>query len=432
MSEIIVPSSLAIICQILDNYKPRNFEIVLWNGSILPAESGETKTFTLYINHPRVVKDMFLNPTMLSLGEAYLNQGFDITGDFDAAFQLAEYLANCRLPILKRLFFQLRFLTTPKNCHLLNGRKPLELDGGLGSPKRARLAVNFHYDIPNTFWTLLLDEYMQYTCGYFQSPTDALEKAQESKINYICRKLNLKPGERMLDLGCGWGGLLIYCAKFYGTNIVGVTLGKHQAEFARVRVKELGLDSQCKVVMMDFREIRSLGKFDKIAGIGILEHIGNSNLREYFSAVWDCLNPGGLFLNQAISSNPQKPLPGTFEFMDKYVFPDTRLISIGQLLAASENIGFEVIDVESLGNHYELTLVKWLERIRVNRNDICGLLNESTYRAFEISFEGAKRYFKLGHLNIYQTLWGKFDGKLPQTPLTRNHLYNKNLHESLL
>jgi len=238
--------------------------------------------------------------------------------------------------------------------------------------------VTYHYDVSNDFYALWLDQRMVYSCAYFQHRNADLESAQENKLDYICRKLRLHPGQRLLDIGCGWGGLVIYAAQHYGVEALGITLSRPQADLASARIAEAGLSERCRVIVRDYREVDEPGSVDALVSVGMFEHVGMALLPEYFARAWRLLKPGGVFLNHGIASCPTvKPLRGR-TFSNTYVFPDGELEPINVTLHAAEEAGFEVRDVESLREHYNLTLRHWVQRLKAHHEQALQYMDEPT------------------------------------------------------
>jgi cyclopropane-fatty-acyl-phospholipid synthase len=216
----------------------------------------------------------------LALSESYLHGDFDVTGDLLAVFPVAEYLTEKQLTAAQKLRLGALLLGMPPTNG--GGNSTPEVRGRLHSKSRDRQAVGFHYDVSNDFYQLWLDSRMVYSCAYFESAADSIEKAQEQKLDYICRKLRLRPGERLLDIGCGWGGLIIHAARNYGVHATGITLSHMQLELARQRIHDAGFSSSCNALLLDYRDAAQLGTFDKLVSVGMVEHVGESNLPEYF------------------------------------------------------------------------------------------------------------------------------------------------------
>ncbi|WP_309571460.1 cyclopropane-fatty-acyl-phospholipid synthase family protein, partial [Deinococcus sp.] len=271
---------------------------------------------------------------------------------------------------------------------------------------------------------------MVYSCAYFPTGTETLDQAQDAKLEYICRKLRLKPGERVLDIGCGWGGLAIYAAQRYGVQVLGVTLSEAQLHEGRQRVKDAGLEHLVTLELRDYRDVLAgnEGTFDKIASVGMAEHVGTKNLPTYFRTAYAALNPGGLVMNHAIGSPPQpKKLPSWVEggnFAGKYVFPDGELQPIWETLKCASEAGFEARDVENLREHYALTLRHWAENLESHAAEARATLGEQRYRLWRLYLNACVPAFERGNLHLYQSLLAKPDAERQvNVPLSRADLY---------
>jgi cyclopropane-fatty-acyl-phospholipid synthase len=320
-----------------------------------------------------------------------------------------------------------------------------ESNGGRSRPVLSRLglrhtrtrdaaAVRFHYDVGNAFYALWLDQRMVYSCGYFPTGTEDLDAAQEAKLDYICRKLRLRPGERLLDIGCGWGGLVQLAAERYGVEALGVTLSEPQAALARERIAAAGLADRCRVEVRDYRELPRDAQFDKIVSVGMFEHVGRPRLLTYFKTAYRLLQPGGLFLNHGIATGPASrngmmsaPLrllwqPGAFVWT--YVFPDGELVSPADAIQYAELAGFETRDVENLREHYTLTLRQWVRRLEARHEEAVQLVGEATYRVWRLYMAASAHTFAVGGNALIQALFSKShaDGS-SELPLTRADLY---------
>jgi len=419
----IAPPCLVFLQEVLGNFHPRDFSFRLWDGSVWDAEPGEPSRFTMVLRNPGVLRTMFWSPSELALGEAYLNNDLDIEGDIGSAFYLADRLVHRRLGLAERLRFARLLLALPSSGRHRGARPRERLLGPLHSMGRDRQAVAYHYDMSNAFYSLWLDERMVYSCAYFTDPGDNLDTAQERKLDYLCRKLRLRRGERVLDIGCGWGGLVIHAAKNYGVEAHGITLSRPQADLANERIRQAGLSDRCRVDVRDYREILAPESYDKLVSVGMFEHVGESRLQEYFQRAFRLLRPGGVFLNHGIACNPGfPPIPGP-SFSDYYIFPDGELLPLGTTLHRAEASGFEVRDVESLRDHYVLTLRHWVRRLDARREEACTVTDEKTYRLWRLYLAGAAHKFRMGQNSVYQVLLSKtFDGE-SGLPLTRGDWY---------
>lgn len=413
--------TIALLEDITAPLMPRDFAIRLWDGTTLQPDTAQSPCFTLKLNHPGALRKMFLPPNDLSLGEAYIYGDFDLAGDLQHAFAIAERIVD-GWSIADYVRWGIRLLQLPRRT-LEEWRGGAQLSGSAHSIERDRQAIQYHYDLSNDFYKLWLDKHMVYSCAYFESLDDSLDDAQEQKLEHICQKLRLKEGERLLDIGCGWGGLIIYAAKHYGVEAVGITLSEKQAELARQRILEEGLEGQVTVQICDYREMDETHLFDKLVSVGMFEHVGRKKLIAYFEKAYRLLKPGGVFMNHAIAAHIDDHV-GNSLFMEKYVFPDGQIIHIGTTIDVAERVGFEVRDVESLREHYALTLKHWCANLEANRSEALKYVDKITYRVWKIYMSGVQHGFNARHQNLYQTLFYKPDGtKKTKLPLTRADWY---------
>jgi cyclopropane-fatty-acyl-phospholipid synthase len=408
--------------ELLREYHPRDFAVEFWDGSRWDPETGQFCRFTWHIHQPNVLRALLRSDRQVALGEAFIYGDFDISGDILAAFPVAEYLEQKQFGPGKKLLLGSLLLGLPSQLH--DEEMRVELRGRTHSKSRDRQAVSFHYDVSNDFYKLWLDPAMVYSCGYFKSPDDSLEKAQAQKLNYICRKLRLRPGERLLDIGCGWGALITHAARYYGVQALGITLSKQQLTFAQKRIQEIGLSSRCEVRLLDYRDVNQLGTFDKLASVGMVEHVGESALPEYFRCAFQLLKPGGLFLNHGIGRAGNRANSSERTFTDVYVFPDGEMIPISTTLRCAEEAGFEVRDVENLREHYYLTLCHWLRRMEASMEQATKLVGELKSRIWRLYLAGSAHYFQSGKLDLYQSLLVKCADGQSGMSLTREDWYD--------
>ena len=415
--------TLAILRLMLRDYHPRDFRIRLWNGSQLPAETNSSR-FTLVLKHPDALQHMLRNTKSdLSIAEAYISGKVDVEGDIGAAMAVAQPLMSrkWRTPTVARIGWQLPRM--PTSLHRSNGWRPAGLRGGLHSIERDRQAVTYHYNVSNDFYALWLDQRLVYSCAYFETGDEDLDTAQERKLDYLCRKLRLEAGERLLDIGCGWGGLIIHAAQRYGVQALGITLSENQAMLANARIAQAGLQHHCRVEVRDYRQMREINGFDKIVSVGMFEHVGESRLPLYFRHAWQLLRPGGVFLNHGIALRGTDRRQTGPTFIGRYVFPDGELVPINAALRCAEQASFEVRDVESLREHYALTLRHWARRLELHQDQALQVVDKPTLRVWQLFLHGTAYFFTSGLLNLYQALLLKPDKGRSGLPLTRNDWY---------
>src|SRR4051812_1140653 len=404
---------------------PGSFAVRLWDGSTWQGGSG-LAAFTFVLKHPGAVRAMFWPFSKVGFGESYIFDDFDVEGDVFALTGWLRHLVarqdRTRLWDKVRLLRGLLKLPNQKNPRdRSKAGRPTEGDHRIA---REREAIWYTYDLPGEFYRLFLDRNMQYTCGYFARADEDLDAAQERKLDYICRKLRLKPGERFIDFGCGWGNLIAFAAKQYGVEAVGVTLSGEQAKWAERNIAEAGVDGRAKVVLCDYREFSDPVPFDKASSVGMGEHIGNANLRVFFAKIAGCLRPGGAYLHHSITLRPNTPYPRWTPFARKYVFPNGELQTILHVLTSAAGAGFEIRDVESLREHYVLTLENWVRRLEANRVKVLELADEVSYRIFRIYMAGATMGFRSGVYNLNQCLLVKpYPDGSSGLPLTRAAWY---------
>jgi len=260
-----------------------------------------------------------------------------------------------------------------------------------------------------------------YSCGYYQNDDDGLEQAQTQKLEYLCRKLRLKPGDRVLDIGCGWGGFALYAAQVHGALVHGITLSRRQAEVADQRISAAGLSRRCRIEVRDFRDVHGDQMYDKIISIGMVEHVGKHRLGSYYEQAMALLGPGGVFLTQGIGTRDGQPALGPFA--NRYVFPDAEVLPVQDIVLAAERSGFEVRDMESLREHYALTLNAWGRRLEQHHQEAVRVVGEVTYRVWRAYMGMAGYLFRRGRLSLYHTLCVKAQDGRAGLPLTREDWY---------
>ena len=412
--------SAELLETLLADYPRRDFQVRLWDGTTWGME--KQPRFTLVLKHPEALRAMFLSPSELRLGEAYVYDDFDIEGNIEAVFDLADYLLGQGCSLWEGFDLRERLQKLSANDQPRAGPHPIKLWGSVHSKDRDQQAVTYHYDLPAEFYALWLDRRMVYSCAYFATPEEDLDSAQQRKLDYICKKLRLCRGERLLDIGCGWGGLIMHAAANCGVQAVGLTLSVPQAEMARQRLREAGLNDRCRVEVSDYRDIDHGRQYDKIVSVGMFEHVGEALLPQYFNQAYELLRPGGVFLNQGIAYSATYRRKGP-SFSDDYVFPDGELVPINTTLRAAELSGFEVRDLESLREHYALTLHKWVQRLEAHAEKARRITDDKTYRIWRLYMAGSAHGFRTGRLNVYQILLAKPRHGDTGLPLTREDWY---------
>jgi cyclopropane-fatty-acyl-phospholipid synthase len=397
----------------------------LWDGTRWPDD--QVRAATLVLKHPGAARAMFAAGTEKGLAEAYLHDDFDVIGDVEEACGLADALTAKEgggWLQRARMLFHLKTLPKVRSSHLAAEERKLPAQLPRHSLQRDRAAIAFHYDVSNDFYRLWLDSHLLYSCAYFETPHDTLEQAQTAKLRHLCQKLRLRPGQRLLDIGCGWGGLSLFAAEHYGVEVTGVTLSREQAALAAVRVAEKRLISRVNIELKDYRDLHETESFDAIVSVGMAEHVGRENLPGYFERAFQLLRPGGVFLNHAIGDGVRaRPAEG-LSFIQEYVFPDSDVPPISVVVTAAEGAGFEVRDVENLREHYALTLRHWVRRLESAHEQALKFVNEATYRVWRLYMAGSARSFSEARLAIYQTLLAKPGphGEM-KLPLTRRDWY---------
>ena len=427
--------TLDILNRLFGATLPRTAAIRLWDGTRWPESAPEDVTTTVVLNHPGALRRMFLPPTELAVGEAFILGDFDITGDLEAACGLNDLVgAMPRTPAMTWTMLKLLRQLPEMGDAPITDRHAARLHGRQHSHQRDRAAIQYHYDVSNEFYALWLDKRLTYSCAYFETGDEELDTAQEAKYDLICRKLRLRPGERLLDIGCGWGGLMMFAAERYGVEATGVTLSSQQAALAKERASAAGLSSRVRILLEDYRDLPVGIPFDKIVSVGMFEHVGRPRLPQYFTTAHRLLKTGGLFLNHGIAAqhdfqNParrmlDRELSAHTSFIWNYVFPDGELVPISESLGIAERAGWEVRDVESLREHYAMTLRHWNRRLAAHEEEARRLVGEETYRVWRIYMAGSAYSFAHERVSIYQALFAKPDATgNAHIPLTRRDIY---------
>jgi len=346
-------------------------------------------------------------PAMGALARAYVNNDLDFTGSARRAVAVVDGMVG----------------------EISHGRDSMRTRWRVWRHQRRsnRANIGYHYDVSNAFYRLWLDSRMVYSCGYFRSDRATLDDAQAGKLDHICRKLRLEPGERFLDIGCGWGALLFHAAERYGVVATGITLSKNQFDYTREQIAARGLAGRVNVELRDYLDLPEDAFFDKIASVGMFEHVGIARFPKYFGKIRRILKPGGLVLNHGITHNPlgaHSLGSGIGDFVEEYVFPGGELAHVAKVIEGMAAQGLEVIDAEALREHYAKTLWRWCERLEENADAARAEVGEEKYRVWRIYLAGSAHAFDRGWLSLWQLLAGKPlpDGRLPH-PLTRDYMY---------
>lgn len=380
--------------------------LVLPDGSQL--NFGQEPRAVMAIRDPNLLP-MLTHPTLGLLGEAFIDGRIDIDGDILTVIASAERMAEvCGSPIKSRI-------GPVSSTH---------------APEQDRSDIKRHYDVGNEFYRLWLDKRMVYSCAYFETGKESIDEAQLAKLDHICRKLRLRTGDRFLDIGCGWGGLILHAAQRYGVQATGITLSDNQFALAKERIRQAGLEKCIHVLLLDYRDAVSRfgeASFDKVASVGMFEHVGLNNFPIYFGAVRRLLRDRGLFLNHGFTSSDIEGRPvgsGVNEFIDKYVFPNNELLHLHMVIREMAAQNFEIYDVESLRPHYARTLALWSRRLETQLDSARQLVGEKTLRIWRAYLAGVSLGFRQGWMNIYQVLASRQEADGPtEFPLTRRWMY---------
>ena len=380
-------------------------KVNLWNGK--QFSGADPAKVTLSLNSPAILP-LLVQPTLGRLAGCYVEEQVDLEGNIrDAIELLAKFLGAG------------------------NSVKEKLLDVWNWRPRHTRASdrrsVSSHYDVSNDFFALWLDRRRVYSCAYFKTAQDSLELAQEQKLDHICRKLDLQPGERLLDIGCGWGGLVFWAIENYGVHATGITVSQNQYDYLQLQIRERGIAERCQVLLMDYRDLPESPAFDKISSVGMFEHVGLAKLPLYFAKIHRLLRPGGLVLNHGITSatfDGEEVDAASRQFIHQYVFPDGELTHVSRVLEIMSRRGLEIRDVECLRPHYAMTLWQWVARLEAAQEEARRLVGEKKYRIWRAYMAGFAYAFETGWDSIYQILGGRAlpNGELPY-PLTREHVY---------
>jgi cyclopropane-fatty-acyl-phospholipid synthase len=375
--------------------------IRFWDGEVENYGEGETK-FEIIFNEPISKADILSDPS-LAFGEGYMTKKIEIVGSIE---DVVISIYNNKESFLG---------TSSKYAHIIK-----KISNNL---KNSRENIHHHYDIGTAFYKLWLDESMTYSCAYFKTPEDSLYKAQENKVNHTLKKLALKEGQNLLDIGCGWGELIINAAKKYKVKAMGITLSSEQFAKVNERIKEEGLSDLVEVQLIDYREIKNK-TFDRIVSVGMVEHVGKDHLNEYFSKINNLLTQGGLSMLHCITGAEEYEDGGTNSWIDKYIFPGGYIPSVKELVSYMESEKFYLTDIESLRRHYGRTLEHWAINFENALPEISKTKDETFIRMWRLYLNSCAASFNCGNLDLHQFLFTKEINN--ELPWTREYIYENH------
>ncbi|WP_206997496.1 SAM-dependent methyltransferase [Trinickia mobilis] len=381
--------------------------LVLWDGQQLDFGRFSAPQVTLKVNSASALP-LLLEPSLDNLGEAYVKGKIDIEGKLSDIINIGYSLARSTVTSASKLARVRRYFNHTK-----------------ASDKKA---IQYHYDVSNEFYKLWLDENMVYSCAYFENGNEDLATAQLKKIDHILTKIQVQPGQRLLDIGCGWGALVLRAASKYGAQCVGVTLSQNQFDLATERVKAAGLQDKIEIRLQDYRDVP--GQFDRITSVGMFEHVGRKNLPDYFRKIRDLLVDDGVAMNHGITStdyNSGETALGGGEFIDRYVFPDGELPHISLALESMQRGGLEAVDVESLRRHYAHTLDIWAENFEAKAAEAKKLVDDEKFRIWRVYLAGCAYAFQHDDVSLYQVVCRKAGRSAQTLPWSRRYMYEKPL-----
>ncbi|WP_454722326.1 MULTISPECIES: class I SAM-dependent methyltransferase [Cupriavidus] len=380
----------------------------LWNGNEYPLGRFEQPAVTLTVREAGALP-LLLTPSLDNLGEAYVQEKIDLDGKLTDIISVA---------------------------YRFSAAASAQAGGALArvaqhfahSKAEDKASIQYHYDVSNAFYALWLDPAMVYSCAYFENGDEDLATAQRKKIDHILTKIRLQPGQTLLDIGCGWGALVLRAAQKFGARCVGITLSQNQFDLATERVRQAGLSDRIEIRLQDYRD--TAGTFDRITSVGMFEHVGKDNLPGYFKRMRELLADDGFAMNHGITSpDPESgatPMDGS-EFMDRYVFPQGELPHIGMVLNTLQRGGLEATDVELMRNHYNQTLRHWADNFEAQGDTIRAMVGEKKYRIWRVYLAGCAHAFDTDQMSIYQVVCHKAGLPSQSLPWSRRYIYDKPL-----
>ena len=376
--------------------------IELWNGKSIDF-SKDYPSVTVRLPNASAVPYL-LTPSLSNLGTAYVEGKIDVDGK---AMEILRVVNALAAGTLKPVGKYARIVRT----FLHNKEKDAE-------------AIRYHYDVSNDFYKLWLDDNMVYSCAYFENGDEDLDTAQLKKIDHILKKIRVRPGDKLLDIGCGWGALAIRAAEKFGAKCVGITLSENQYALARERVERAGLCDRVEIRLQDYRDVK--GTFDRITSVGMFEHVGLEYLSRYFAKINSLLTPDGIVMNHGITStaanNGEAPYGGG-DFIQKYVFPNGELVHISEVLKTMQLGGLEALDIENLRHHYARTCTKWAENFESNADTIKRTTDDKRFRIWRVYLAGCAHAFSQDWISLYQVVCSKAGRNSPAIPLSRRYIY---------
>lgn len=429
MSSPSVAEELSPVIQALIKSDPK-VALKFWDGSVLGPLDADT---TIVIKSPNILRRLLYAPGELGLARSYVSGDIETQGDIYPL--VSNYLGATPTPGESSLAMGpkgwLSVIKVALKYKVIGPPLPpppeeIKVKGTRHSQPRDRASIAHHYDLPESFYQLLLGKTLTYSCAYFTSPTTSLDDAQRSKYDLICRKLGLEQGMRLLDVGCGWGGMVLYAAENYGVEALGVTLSEEQAKVATRVVEQAGLCSKVTIKLQDYRDIDE-EPFDAISSIGMFEHVGLDKLKHYFEVLFSLTKPQGRLLNHGISRPPGPHILAPRSFIDRYVFPDGELIEVGNVISVAQQCGFEVRDVESMREHYGRTLRYWVQNLENNWEEAISIVGPGRAKVWRLYMAASAINFENGLTSLHQVLAVKPSkgpkGSISGMPITRQELF---------
>ena len=401
-ADAIAPKLTALLENLLQT--PIPVRVRAWDGS----EAGPTGTPVLVVRHKRALRRLMWQPNELGLARAYVSGELDVDGDlYDALTRLAALIWRPQgargVPVraVAGDLIRLGIIGTPPKPP----PEEMVVSGARHSKGRDRQAVSQHYDVGNDFYRIVLGPSMVYSCAYWTGtgPDYDLAAAQRDKLDLICRKLDLRPGQRLLDVGCGWGSLALHAARSYDVRVLGITLSTEQADYARKQIAEAGLADQVEIRLQDYRDLED-GPFDAIASVGMAEHVGTGPYGRYARILYEQLKPGGRLLNHQIAAIHPVPNTSGRSFIDAYVFPDGEMAPIGTTVSLLEEAGFEVRDVQAMREHYPRTLREWVSNLESEWSRAVRLTSAGRARVWRLYMAASALAFEHGRIGVNQVL----------------------------